>query len=156
MLCGSLQCKSVRVTKTIQFAERTLVIPLPRVPGNVLCPSQALTLYLQWATLPRPLGESPLPLCVTSPSGKPLTALAFASRVRDLTHLTGNTGSALGGHSFRRGGACLAYQLGIPVDTIRSLGNWASNAYTAYVMPGRPLVANAILRMVKNNSDTSL
>ena len=90
MLCGSLQCDNsrhvtladvqlhcegihitVRVTKTIQFAERTLVIPLPRVPGHVLCPSKALTLYLQRATLPRPLGESPLPLFVTSPSGKP-------------------------------------------------------------------------------------
>ena len=175
MLCGSLQCDhsrhvtladvqlhcedidiTVRVTKTIQFAERTLVIPSPRVPGNVLCPSQALTLYLQRATLPRPLGESPLSLFVTSPSGKPLTAPAFASRVRDLALLTGNADSVLAGHSFRRGGACLAYQLGIPVDTIRSLGDWASNAYTAYVLPERPLVANAILRMVKNNSDTSL
>ena len=112
MLCGSLQCDhsrhvtladvqlhcegidiTVQVTKTIQFAERTLVIPLLRVPGNVLCPFQALTLYLQRATLPRPLGESPLPLFVTSPSGKPLTALAFASRVRDLAHLTGNADS---------------------------------------------------------------
>ena len=151
MLCSSLQCEhsrhvtladvqlhckgidiTVRVTKTIQFAECMHVIPLPRVPGNVLCPSQALILYLQRATLPRPLGESPLPLFVTSPSGKPLTAQAFASRVRNLAHLTGNADSALGGHSFRRGGACLAYQLGIPVDTIRSLGDWASNAYTAY------------------------
>ena len=150
MLCGSLQCDHSRhvtladvqlhcegiditvwVPKTIQFAERTLVIPIPRVPGNVLCLSQALTLYLQRATLPRPLGESPLPLFVTSLSGKPLTTPGFTSRVRDLAYLTGNTDLALGGHSFRWGGACLAYQLGIPVDTICYLGDWASNAYTA-------------------------
>ena len=171
MLCGSLQCDHSRhVTladvqlhcrcpaahcpsdKNNTICRAHACHPLPRVPGNVLCPSQALTLYLQRATLPSPLGESPLPLFVTSPSGKPLTAPAFASRVWDLAHLTGNVDSALGGHSFRRCGACLAYQLGIPVDTIRSLGDWASNAYTAYVLPERPLVANAILRMVKNNS----
>ena len=33
------------------------------------------------------------------------------------------------GHSFRRGGATWPYQVVVPVDTLRIIGDWKSNAY---------------------------
>ena len=65
--------------KTVQLVECTRVNPMPRVPGNILCLFQALHLYLQQAILPSLVWESPLPLFVSSPTGKPLTAPAFVS-----------------------------------------------------------------------------
>ena len=34
----SLAYVTVRASKTIQFQERTFSLPLPRVPGSLLCP----------------------------------------------------------------------------------------------------------------------
>ena len=140
----------VRATKTIQYGQRHLVVPLPRVPGNVLCPTQALALYLErsglWGV------SSRAPLFVVTPAGKPLTANDFRKRVKDLLARSDCDTSLFGGHSFRRGGACLAYRLGIPIDTIRTLGDWASNAYTAYILPEKPLLTQAISLMVRGAS----
>ena len=65
----------VRATKTIQYGQRHLLVPLPRVPGNVLCPTQALALYLErtglWVV------SSHTPMFVVTPAGKPLTAGDF-------------------------------------------------------------------------------
>ena len=65
----------VRATKPIQNGQHHLVVPLPCVPGNVLCPTQALALYLEpsglWGV------SSRAPLFVVTPAGKPLTAGDF-------------------------------------------------------------------------------
>ena len=50
----------------------------------------------------------------------------------------------VGLHSFRRGGASWAYRQGVPVDTIRQLGDWASNAYTAYVLDDTASLSKAL------------
>lgn len=136
---------TVRHTKTIQYKERTLSLPLPRVPGNVLCPSQALALYLHSAPA-HPNG--PVFYRSNGSGARPLTTRDFNSRIKALVTKAGLETSSYAGHSFRRGGACLAYQLGTPVDTIRQIGDWASNAYTAYILPERPLISRAINNMV--------
>ena len=140
---------TVRTTKTIQFKERALVIPLPRVPGSILCPTQALFLYTQ--TAPTLSGHS-VPLFVTSQAGRPLTYTVFTSRVKQLVMRAGGETGCYGGHSFRRGGACLAYRLGVPVDVIRQIGDWASNAYTAYIVPDRPLISRALNAMASHHN----
>ena len=38
-----------------------------------------------------------------------------------------------GGHSFRCGGASLAYQAGLPVEAIKLLGDWKSDAVLLYL-----------------------
>ncbi len=37
------------------------------------------------------------------------------------------------GHSFRRGAACFAYEIGLDTPTIRALGDWRSSAYIGYI-----------------------
>ena len=145
----------VRATKTIQFNQRHLVVPLPRTPDSALCPSQAMMLYLQRAGPARHQPLSANPLFVISLGGDPLTSSDFNRRVKDLVARAGGDNTQYSGHSLRRGGACLAYNVGVPVDTIRSLGDWASNTYTAYVLPERPLVARAVQLMADSTINSS-
>ena len=41
--------------------------------------------------------------------------------------------SQVSGHSFRSGGATLAFQAQIPAELIKRLGDWQSDAYTSYI-----------------------
>ena len=41
--------------------------------------------------------------------------------------------SQYAGHSFRRGGASFAHQAGLPVDRIKLLGDWKSDAVLLYL-----------------------
>ena len=38
-----------------------------------------------------------------------------------------------GTHSFRRGGATLAFKAGAPTDLIKTQGDWKSEAYQKYI-----------------------
>ena len=143
---------TVRHTSTIQFQERTLVIPLPRVPGSILCPAQAMALYLQRTNVTQH-APGPLFLCDPTPDGRALTSPIFNRRVKSLLQAAALPADQLAGHSFRRGGATLAYAAGIPVDTIRIIGDWASNAYTAYILPQRHHVSQAIRLMADDATD---
>ena len=140
---------TIRTTKTIQFRQRRLVVPLPRVPGALLCPTQALACYLATPGLPTH-GHSPSPAFWVrgNPSPKPLTAPHFNSRLRRMLTSLGYESGQVSGHSFRRGGACHLYAMDVPVDTIRIIGDWKSNSYTDYILAERPLVAEALHRMV--------
>ena len=49
-----------------------------------------------------------------------------------LTRL-GLNSSQYGSHSFRRGGASLALEAGVPLDTIAVMGDWKSDAVYLYL-----------------------
>ena len=134
----------VRHTKTIQFNERSFSIPLPRSHGNPLCPVQAIACYRRMA--PRPISNDQPAFMLAE--NRPLTAPMFTGRIKTLLAEINLDPGIYAGHSFRRGGATLAYRLDVPVDTIRQLGDWASNSYTAYMFSDRPLVSKCITRMV--------
>ena len=52
------------------------------------------------------------------------------------------------GHSFRRGGATWAYKVGLPVDTIRMLGDWRSSAFQAYIALDEGQLRSAVASMI--------
>ena len=64
---------------------------------------------------------------------KPLSSNAFINRIKEILKSSGVNSSLYSGHSFRRGGSTRAYQVGVPVDTIRTIGDWKSNAYTSSI-----------------------
>lgn len=39
----------------------------------------------------------------------------------------------ISGHSFRAGGATLAFQVHLPTELIKRLGDWHSDAYRSYI-----------------------
>ena len=73
------------------------------------------------------------PLSVSVPSGPlPLTCGKFDSMLQSLAAAMNLDPSQLSGHSFRSGGATLAFQVQIPAELIKRLGDWQS-AYRSYI-----------------------
>ena len=120
----------VSAMKTIQCQQRSLILPIPTIPGSRLCPILALRRHL--AINP---GSVSAPLfSVFSGSGlAPITYKqfwVFLSRVFSELHLHPSLYSP---HSFRQGGATFAFDCHIPPEIIKLQGDWKSNAYLVYL-----------------------
>jgi hypothetical protein len=105
-------------TKTIQFRQRVLDIPIPRIASSALCPAQAL--LLSFKISPSPPHPAPL-FSYTSTSGLvPLTYPAFLARLNQLLLRGGIDPARYSGHSFRRGGVhvCASVWVTIRVDPV--------------------------------------
>ncbi|XP_076108317.1 integrase/recombinase xerD homolog [Mytilus galloprovincialis] len=123
----------IRKSKTIQFANRLLEIPLPRIPNSPLCPSQALLLHVKM--IPAVSCPSPAFLYISKGTTVPLTYSTFLQMLKhSLSQLELDT-SGYSGHSFRRGGATFALECGVSSDLIQAQGDWKSEAYKGYLDP---------------------
>ena len=117
-------------TKTIQFGKRRLHIPLMR-NDSPLCPVKAYERIL--ATIPTQVAG---PAFQFSDKGvsKVLTRSNFIKTFRAVLKSAGVKDAAtFTGHSFRRGGATWAFQVGIPGELIQICGDWVSDAYKRYL-----------------------
>ncbi|CAG2200279.1 unnamed protein product [Mytilus edulis] len=120
-------------SKTIQFAERCLDIPLPAIKKLSFMPSQAL--LLNFKMVPAVQTPSPAFLYRNGEDTIPLTYAVFLARLKTVLSIIGFDASLYSGHSFRRGGATFAFQCGVPGELIQSQGDWKSDAYKGYLDP---------------------
>ena len=127
---------AVRWSKTIQYRQRVLLVPLPRIPLSPLCPSFALLSALRLCSAP---ADAP-PFTFSSSRGwAPLAAHMFTVRLHALLSTLGASPASYSGHSFRRGGASFALECGLPTELIKAQGDWVSNAYELYASPSLPM-----------------
>ena len=132
---------SIKHTKTIQFKQRELTFPLPRLKGSSMCPTRAIYNAIRLV----PAGPNQ-PL-FSLPEGKCLSPDTFIKLTREfLSDIVDNT-KDYAGHSFRRGGASYLFQLGATVSLIRSLGDWQSDAYALYTLPSQVTISSATHQM---------
>lgn len=123
---------TVRWSKTNQYRSRVREIPLPRIAGHPLCPAQAAFHAVRITPAAPPGG----PMFIDPRPGQPLTPLTadiFWQTIRGALAAAGVNTSSYGSHSFRRGGSCWLFNIGMPEGRIRELGDWRSNAYVRYV-----------------------
>ena len=136
---------SVHWSKTIQYQERVLHIPLPYIPSSKLCPSTAL-----WLSCKQSTGPSMSPFQFWDESGfNALTYPRFYSQLKLYLDRLGFDSGRYSGHSFRRGGATFALESGAPPDLVQAQGDWRSDAYKLYIDPsleGRRLVATVMAK----------
>ena len=122
---------SVYKTKTIQFKQCVLTIPLPRVHNSILCPTQALHNYSHMVPAP---GNFPVFLIKDSCSFfQPLLSSHFARVIKTLVSMLNLDTKVYSPHSFRRGGATFAFHAGAHHLFIKCLGDWSSDAYLIYL-----------------------
>ena len=122
---------SVCHTKTIQCRERVLRIPIPRINNSVLCPIAALQDLLDnTGTLPR---DAPLFSFKVKDKLCYLSYASFTKALKCVLQTCGFDSKFYSGHSFRRGGASLAFSCKVPPLLIKSQGDWKSEAYQAYI-----------------------
>jgi len=123
----------VRHTKTIQCGQRCLIVPLPYLPCHPLCP--VTTLFRLFSLTPQLPPSSPAFALPSSSGTSCLTASSFTQLLRSQLLQLGIPASSYSGHSFRRGGASWAFQMGLSAEAIRLLGDWRSDAFIAYIAP---------------------
>lgn len=121
-------------SKTIQFNQRALQIPLPHIPNSKFCPCCILKLTLTLHT-PQSPGPCSAFLFREGQRLKLLTYNLFLSKLKSSLRQVGVDPSAYSGHSFRRGGASFALECGLSPVMIKSQGDWASDAYQLYIDP---------------------
>lgn len=123
----------LRWSKTIQFRERLLHIPLPKVRNSPLCPTTAL---VRAHALCSGLGRNGPAFCYSDPCTNMVTVLTykvFLSKFRSCLTRVGYDAQLYATHSFRRGGAAFAFQCGLPPELIKAQGDWKSDAYLSYL-----------------------
>lgn len=135
----------IRWTKTLQFNERQLNIPLPRNHKSPLCPVQAI--FHAFKCTPTASQNGPA-FCITQ--DQPLTLNVFVSRLRECLQACGLNPELYAGHSFRRGGASWAFSCGVNADLIKLIGDWRSSCYTIYLSPPRHNIYDAVNTMLSS------
>lgn len=121
---------SVRHTKTLQFGDRTLDIPVSAIKDSVLCPVAALQRMTRHQDIP-----ASYPLFAFQSNGRCtfLTHETFVKFLHKCLTSAGYDSKSYSGHSFRRGGASFAFSCGVPAHVIKTQGDWKSSAYTRYL-----------------------
>ena len=115
-------------SKTIQFHERSHVVAMKATEG-LLCPKKAVENCFK-----RVPAEPESPAFMWKSRGKvvPMTHGVFVAEVKKLIRRIGLDPKDYSGHSFRRGGATIAFNLGVDHLLIKLQGDWVSNAYQRY------------------------
>lgn len=143
----------IRWSKTIQFSERLLNVPLPILPGHPLCPVKAV---LHAFTLTR--GAPPRGPAFVVRKGPGWTSFPpgrFISTLRALLENLGLEPKRYSGHSFRRGAASWALKNGLPGETIKILGDWKSDTYQNYLALDHSTKVNSVKDFAKNLPTTT-
>ena len=139
---------NVTWSKTIQYQDRTLQVPLPFIQPPNLCPCTALWLAYRQGTsgCQSPFQYYDKGLAI------PLTYPVFVSQLRRCLDALGFESGKYSGHSFRRGGASFALEAGVPADLVQTQGDWRSDAYKVYIDPslqGRRIVAQTMAKAIQ-------
>lgn len=120
----------VKHSKVIQFGQKVHEIPYARCTEFRLCPVRALHAHLGASVLPpgRPLFSYNL-----AGLEHTMSQLDFVNRLRNLLKTIGLGAGDYSAHSLRRGGASLAFELGVTPLQIKLRGDWSSSAFERYV-----------------------
>ena len=131
-LFPSFRLVSITWTKTLQYKEHILSIPIARIPHSLLCPVSALEHYFNTI----PMLNSQLHSLFMFKNGSTLHTFTYHHFVNILWHKLSSLGfnpHLYLGHSFRRGGASFAFSLHLPAELIQQQCDWHSDAYLRYL-----------------------
>ena len=141
----------VRWSKTIQFRDRVVHIPLPYIPSSVLCPIASVLRAMAFTKSADAQSHAFCYFDTKHLRPKCLTYRLFLVRLRECLSMLGYSPSSYAGHSFRRGGASFAFESGIPIELIKMLGDWKSDSVLLYLtapLKGRLYTTNLISKSI--------
>ena len=105
-----------------------VAVPLRRQSSKTLCPVRSLVRYMQLA----PNNSGAL---FQDEQGHAIQASQFRTVLRACVVACGLDPLVFTGHSFRIGGATLAFSMQMPSEQIKRLGRWKSSAFLKYIRP---------------------
>ena len=117
-------------SKTNQFGQQTLVIPLVRNNSRALDPIFHLDLLFSRTGAS---SNSPAFTYRSGNSNKFVMYKTFTVKLKSLLSKAGFSPEKFSGHSLRRGGATFLHACGANVLQIQACGDWASSVFTRYI-----------------------
>ena len=117
-------------SKTIQFGERQLTIPLLRITNSLLCPVSA---YERMCSLVSAPVSAPAFCLKREGQFKPIIYSQLQEKLKHLIAAVGLNPDSYSSHSFRRGGASWAFKAKVQPYLIQLHGDWRSDAYKRYL-----------------------
>lgn len=120
----------VRKSKSIQFAERTLDIPISRVSHPLLCAVREVERHF------KQLPAAPQDQAFRTPSPKgssPLEYINYSAVLKSLCARVGLDPRDFSSHSLRRGGATYLLMTGSSIQEIKTRGDWVSDCVYLYL-----------------------
>lgn len=129
-VCLSSFLLSIKASKTIQFGQKILTLPYVSCQVSEICPVRAILTHLGTSVLP---ASTPLFNYVENGSEVFMTNSNFVKKLKNVLKTTQHDESQISCHSFRRGGATLAFQVGMSAIDIKLRGDWASDAFEKYI-----------------------
>ena len=141
-------------SKTNQFCQRRVMLPLVRLESNPICP---VAMYSRMCSFYPAPSQAPA-FTYSSRRGKFVSVHKgeFINFLRAKLALAGVSHPLLyRGHSFRRGAATFAFNSGVSGELVQHFGDWASDAYKVYLefsLPARLQVAEEMkLRLLQSS-----
>lgn len=126
-------CLSINWSKTNQYQERVLQLPLVSITGHILDPVWAFENMCKLAP-----GHSKVPAFSYRSGNGTLNTVTYSQFTRELLSRLGMLGldaTKFGGHSFRRRG-CIhvwAFRAGVSAELLKYHGDWRSMCYLRYL-----------------------
>ncbi|VDI05143.1 Hypothetical predicted protein [Mytilus galloprovincialis] len=117
-------------SKTIPFGQRKLRIPISSIHGCILCPVNAYKNMIE--AIPA-VKKDPAFCKVKKGHILPIIYKEYQNKLRYLIQKTGRNSLFYSTHSFRRGGASLAFDANVSTELIQLHGHWHSDAYKKYL-----------------------
>ena len=115
---------TINSSKTIQFKERKVVVPIIKSSGP-LCP-------IKWIRRYRRAVPSTTALLCKPGTQSPPTYVWYLNKLRSACKTAGLSGH-YGSHSLRRGSATFLSRIGMPLHDIRIYGDWRSLSVLLYL-----------------------
>ena len=129
---------TVSSTKTIQYGQRTIKLPITYAPGSPLCAVFWLQQHFQ--DIPVRDASSTLFLVTKGSGHVPLSYSKVLSYIKLLLREIGRDPESVGLHSLRRAGSSCMRSIGLTLEDIRQAGDWQSLAaliYLAHPLQGK-------------------
>ena len=122
----------IRITKskTIQFSERELCIPIARCHNTQLCAVYWTELHFQQLVASPDAVAFRIP---TAGGSSPLTYYIYEKTLKIFVERAGLDPIKFSSHSLRRGGCTFLAMSGASLEEIRTRGDWSSDAIFSYL-----------------------
>ena len=125
----SVMMAEIKWSKTIQFKEKILRLPILPAGNKSICP--VLWMHYMCEQIPGS-PEDPAFMIIQKGEKLALSANQLVARLKKWLTLIGEDPEGYALHSLRRGGATFAHQCNIQGEMIKLLGDWASDAWRRY------------------------
>lgn len=122
---------SIRRSKTIQFHERVLEVPVARCPNHLLCAVHWTERH--FSEVPAQPDAMAFRISGADGSSAPLTYQLYQSTLKLFSKRAGLDPDSVSSHSLRRGGCTFLSMCGATLEELRSRGDWSTDTVFTYL-----------------------